>query len=230
MDQSLHTPEVYDFRQYDRIWQRVAPNLEPYPGMNQAMADPSSSVPMNPVPAGTPAAGTVPAAPSAAPAAMSAAQPQQEGQLPGAEQNPCCMGSAALEMLDVLAGYIEEALSDRRSTMALVRQAPSWARQRLRDIAAGQASQARRLMAAYYLITGECYRPSVNGSQIIVGRWCPALRERYHAAACSGFNYARSADDTTDPCLTELLNELSADSYRHAGELMRMLERSLQGQ
>ena len=32
---TLHTSEVYDFRQYDRIWQRVAPNLEPYPGAEQ---------------------------------------------------------------------------------------------------------------------------------------------------------------------------------------------------
>ena len=34
MDQTVHNAEVYDFRQYDRIWQRVAPNLEPYPGMD----------------------------------------------------------------------------------------------------------------------------------------------------------------------------------------------------
>ena len=33
MEHMPQTPEVYDFRQYDRIWQRVAPNLEPYPGM-----------------------------------------------------------------------------------------------------------------------------------------------------------------------------------------------------
>ena len=31
MEQNLRTPEPYDYRQYDRIWQRVAPTLEPYP-------------------------------------------------------------------------------------------------------------------------------------------------------------------------------------------------------
>ena len=56
-----------------------------------------------------------------------------------------------------------------------------------------------------------------------------ALRERYHMEACSGMNYARSADGTTDPCLGKLLNELSADEYRHAEELMSMLERAMQG-
>ena len=42
-------------------------------------------------------------------------------------------------------------------------------------------------------------------------------------------NYARAAEGTTDPCLSKLLNELSAGEYSHANELMSMLERSLQG-
>ena len=28
--------------------------------------------------------------------------------LPGAEENPCCMGTAAMEMLQVLTGFAEE--------------------------------------------------------------------------------------------------------------------------
>ena len=113
--------------------------------------------------------------------------------------------------------------------MALSRQAPAWARQRLRDIAADEGAHARRLMAAHYLITGTCYRPAIARGGATIGRWCPALRERYHMEACSGLNYARAADGTTDPCLAKLLNELSADEYRHAEELMSMLERAIQG-
>ena len=140
------------------------------------------------------------------------------------------MGSAAAELLNVLTGYIEMELADRRAILSLARQAPSWARQRLRDIAADQAAHARSLMAAHYLITGTCYRSSVSTERLYIGRWCPALRERYHAAACAGLNYARSADDTADPCLARLLNSLSEDSYRHAETLMGLLERSLQNQ
>ena len=207
MEQTVHNAEAYDFRQYDRIWQRVAPNLEPYLDM-----------PETPEMTGMAEAMTAASAPST----------QQESQLPGATPNPCCMGTAAEEMLDILTGYIEEEMSDRRSILALARQAPSWARQRLRDIAADQANSARRLMAAYYLIRGECYHPSVSMERIYTGRWCPALRERYHAAACNGLNYARSAEDSTDPCLRRLLQELSDLSYAHADALMQMLERSIQ--
>lgn len=201
MDQSLHSPEVYDFRQYDRIWQRVAPTLEPYPAM---------------APAAMPENG-----------GNTGQMMRQESQLPGAESNPCCMGSAAMEMLDVLTGFIEEELEDKRQYMALARQAPAWARQRLREMAMDEEGHAHRLMAVYYLITGECFRPHISCEQICVGRWCPALREKYHAEACGGLNYARAAEGTTDPCLRKLLEALSADEYRHASMLLQMLEKSL---
>ena len=223
MEHTTQTPEVYDFRQYDRIWQRVAPNLEPYPGMAVPPAGRSEAV-NPPVPA-APAVPAIPAVPEA-PAVPVPAIP--EGQLPGAERNPCCMGTEAAELLDVVTGYIEAALSDRRYLLALLRQAPSWARKPLRDMAADLQDQARRLMAAHYLITGQCYCPSVSTERIYPGRWCPALRERYHAAACSGFNFARSAEDTMDPCLAKLFEEMSKESYRHAEELMGLLQRSLQ--
>ena len=224
MEQQVHTPEVYDYRQYDRVWQRVAPTLEPYPGLRQG-GDTASGE--GAAPAVSPqAAGAAPAPVSTT--ALTPAQVRQEAQLPGAEKNPCCMGSAAAEMLEVLTGFIEEELADRRYYLALSRQAPAWARQRLRDIAADEGGHARRLMAVHYLITGECYRPAISCERIYIGRWCAALRERYHEEACGGLNYARAAEGTTDICLEQILSELSADEYRHAGEMLSMLERGIQ--
>ena len=123
--------------------------------------------------------------------------------------------------------FIEEELANQRQMQALSRQCPTWARQQLRELAATDGAHARRLMAVYYLITGECYRPNVSCGRICVGRWCAALRERYHAAACEGLNYARAAEETTDPCLRRLLEELSGEEYRQADVLLAMLERSL---
>lgn len=211
MEQNLHSPEAYDFRQYDRIWQRVAPTLEPYPSQQPPQAVPAMAE--QPVP------------PSQPPAVQPETPP--ESQLPGAVPNPCCMGTAAAEMLEVLTGFIEEALGDRRYYLAMLRQAPAWARQRLREIADDKAAHARQLMAVHYLITGECYQPAVSCERLYIGRWCPALRERYHAEACSGLNYIRAAEGTTDPCLTRLLEGLSADAYRHADILLALLEREM---
>ena len=145
MEQDLHRPQVYDYRQYDRVWQRVAPTLEPYPGMDQAAPSAPEA-----------RAETPPAAPAPPPPESQPSPP--ESQLPGAQPNPCCMGTAAEEMLEVLTGFIEESLADRQYFLAIARQGPVWARQRLRDIADDEAAHARRLLAAHYLITGQCYR------------------------------------------------------------------------
>jgi len=209
MDQTLHSPEVYDFRKYDRIWQRVAPTLEPYPEEEERSA--AIRTPDRQREDG----------------AMMQPVMRQEGQLPGAEINPCCMGSAAADLLEVLTGFVEEELEERRQLLALSQRAPSWARQKLRDMACEEESHARRLMAVYYLITGECYQPRIHCERIRVERWCAALRERYHDQACSGLNYGRAADETTDLCLQRLLAELSADEYRHADQLLRILEKAL---
>ena len=207
MEQNLHTPEIYDFRQHDRLWQRVNPALEPYP---ETAAE---TMPARGGQITQPASGGLTAA--------------QESQLPGAEPNPCCMGSEAAELLAVLEGYIEEELEDQRRYLALARQAPVWARQTLREIAEDEGAHARRLLSARYLITGQCYRPNMVQGQLCMGDWCGALRQCYHEEACGGFNYARTADSTSDVCLTRLLNELSGDEYRHAERVMNLLERSL---
>ena len=198
MERNLHEPEIYDFRQHDRLWQRVGPGLEPYPETTAEAMPRREELP-----------------------------PAQESLLPGAEPNPCCMGSEAMELLAVLEGYIEEELEDRRRYLALSRQAPAWARQTLRDIAEEEGGHARRLLAARYLITGQCYRPNVVRGQLDLGDWCEALRQCYHEKACGGLNYARTADGTADICLAKLMNELSADEYRHAEQVMGLLERSL---
>lgn len=209
MEQNLHTPEIYDFRQHDRLWQRVNPALEPYP---ETAAET------------IPARGGQIAQPPASFGSLIAAQ---ESQLPGAEPNPCCMGGEAAELLEVLEGYIEEELEDQRRYLMLARQAPAWARQTLREIAEDEGVHARRLLSARYLITGQCYRPNMVQGQLCMGDWCGALRQCYHEEACGGFNYARTADSTSDVCLTRLLNELSSDEYRHAERVMSLLERSL---
>ena len=97
-----------------QLWQRVGPGLEPYPETTAEAMPRREELP-----------------------------PAQESQLPGAEPNPCCMGSEAMEILAVLEGYIEEELEDRRRYLALSQQAPQ-ARQTLRDMAEEENGHARR--------------------------------------------------------------------------------------
>lgn len=219
---------TYDYRMYDRIWQRVSPDLDPYPEVRAANAARSPAAPQPAsVPSAPPApkletpavpvAVETPAASPAAPAPDTAA----ESQLPGAEMNPCCMGTQARESLQVLEGFIEEELAERRYCLSLCRRVHNAnAARLLRRIANEKQCAARDMCTAYYLITGQCYTPTITVEQMQWDSLAAALRSCYHQEACNGFNYARAADGTADLCLQKLFTKLSQQSYKRADEVM----------
>lgn len=193
---------AYDYRRCARVWQRVDPTLDPYPDVRAAAA----------MAADTPGDG------------LSAAERNAELTLPGAQADPCCMGTAALESLEVLQGFIREELADRRTYLFLARRAPTAvARQVFRAIASDEGRHARRLLAAVYLITGERYCPAICYPPLRCDGYCAALRERYHEEVCGGFNYRRASQETLDPCLQQLLLAFSQDEYRHANAMLCLL-------
>ena len=193
---------AYDYRRCARVWQRVDPTLNPYPDVRATAA----------MAADTPGDG------------LSAAERNAELTLPGAQADPCCMGTAALESLEVLQGFIREELADRRTYLFLARRAPTAeARQMFRAIASDEGRHARRLLAAVYLITGERYCPAICYPPLRCDGYCAALRERYHEEVCGGFNYRRASQETLDPCLQQLLLALSQDEYRHANAMLCLL-------
>ena len=193
---------AYDYRRCARVWQRVDPTLDPYPDVRAAAA----------MAADTSGDG------------LSAAERNAELSLPGAQADPCCMGTAALESLEVLQGFIREELADRRTYLFLARHAPTAeARQVFRAIASDEGQHARRLLAAVYLITGERYCPAICYPPLRCDGYCAALRERYHEEVCGGFNYRRASQETLDPCLQQLLLAFSQDEYRHANAMLCLL-------
>lgn len=193
---------AYDYRRCARVWQRVDPTLNPYPDVRATAA----------MAADTPGDG------------LSAAERNAELTLPGAQADPCCMGTAALESLEVLQGFIREELADRRTYLFLARRAPTAeARQMFRAIASDEGRHARRLLAAVYLITGERYCPAICYPPLRCDGYCAALRERYHEEVCGGFNYRRASQETLDPCLQQLLLVFSQDEYRHANAMLCLL-------
>ena len=193
---------AYDYRRCARVWQRVDPTLNPYPDVRATAA----------MAADTPGDG------------LSAAERNAELTLPGAQADPCCMGTAALESLEVLQGFIREELADRRTYLFLARRAPTVeARQVFRAIASDEGRHARRLLAAVYLITGERYCPAICYPPLRCDGYCAALRERYHEEVCGGYNYRRASQETLDPCLQQLLLAFSQDEYRHANAMLCLL-------
>ena len=199
MERNLHEPEIYDFRQHDRLWQRVGPGLEPYPETTAEAMPRREELP-----------------------------PAQESQLPGAEPNPCCMGSEASVSVEVLQGFLREELGDAQVYAYLASCTPRRELARaFRALSEDEKRHARDLAAAIYLITGKAYCPRVCVEQPDTCDLCALLRSLYHAEACAGYNYARTGEETLDLCLSKLFAAMSADEYRHAELLMKLLGRKM---
>ena len=126
---------AYDYRVYDRVWQRVAPGTDPF----SQEPDTGMAVPE-----------TVPA-PASQTAAPVPAQEGGGGNLPGAEPNPCCMGTEARESLEVLESFLQEEMAESRCCQALACRAGNREAARLlRQAASEKRAAARELCAAYF--------------------------------------------------------------------------------
>lgn len=190
---------AYDYRMYDNVWQRVSPNCDPY----GESSDNSGSLFTPPQ--------TLPAVTG-------------EAALPGAQLDPCCMGSAAMESLSVLEGFIESELAQKKSLMALsARLCKPNAARLVRMLAQEKSGTVRELNAAHFLITGACYEGAVHMPQQRCLSTADMLRACYHREACSGFNYRRAADETTDSCLQKIFEKLSDRAFSTAEVLMDLI-------
>ena len=228
-------------RDYERcraIWQRVAPEQEPYP---------------------------------ADAAANKAASNISELSLPGAEADPCCMGSDAALSIEVLKGFLRDELGDAQVYACLAARVPRREMSRaLRAMAEDEKRHARDLTAAIYLIDGKPYCPRVcveqpelcelfdykiyvdtDADERILRRILRDVKERGRSLDSVITQYRTTVkpmheafvepskrnadiivpnggDETLDPCLGKLLAAMSEDEYRHAGMLMKLLGRRLE--
>ena len=148
--------------------------------------------------------------------------------LPGAQTDPCCMGTQAQLAIDVLKGFLQEELADKCRYEMLARRAfAPQARRLFSRHAAEEARHARKLSAALYLITGESCQMKYYPAPLPLRPYCEQLRELYHEEVCGGFNYARASQETNDLCLKELLASFSDDEYRHARAILELLSHAV---
>lgn len=189
MEEQLPAPQEYDFRRHDRIWQRVAPNLTPYPALRQ-----------------------------------SAAATESELRLPGAEANPCCLGSAAQEDLAVLEGFWREEQQAYCLQRQLVRCAPSpTSRAAMERLCSSTEELMRRLAAVHFLITGRGHEESRQMGGARPRSFLQGLRTAYHLESCGAMNYERAAEGTTDPCLSRIFTQMAQQKYARADGILKLL-------
>ncbi len=97
----------------------------------------------------------------------------------------------------------------------------------MQRLASDETGHVKALQAALFLLTGGTYPVTVVLPPQPKLLWRDRLRERWHEEARGGAAYARAAERTPDRCLEKLYERLSADEYRYAEALARLLEKSL---
>lgn len=203
MDTYQALPQQGQYQAYDKIWQRVAPDLNPYPEVRSARMEEESGT-------GGEGGGELIT-------------------LPGAQADPCCMGTLAEDSVNVLRGFMETAAADAWGYAALARCArESGTARLLQGMAAREREHLRQLQAAHYLITGQCARGEIQpGKGQRPESFCAALRQAYHRAACSGFNYMRAGDEAEDMCLRKLFQTMGEEEMDSAKALLTILSRMM---
>ena len=96
----------------------------------------------------------------------------------------------------------------------------------LSALAADQHRQARRLSAAYFLLSGLRYWPTESLPAPMIPSFWGALRQRHQAEQQSELSYRLAADDTDDSTLLELYDQLAEGCRNHCRQLRNLLEQN----
>jgi hypothetical protein len=142
--------------------------------------------------------------------------------VPTPEEPPLCLGEQSKGDTEALKHLMEQAAENIAAGQSLTRRNSAFQRS-LSALTADHRRAMRQLSAAFFLITGQRFRPAPPSLSLP-----PALplalraqfvREQKWERAC-----LRSAQTVGDSCLKELCQELAQDGVLHTGVIRSLLE------
>lgn len=108
----------------------------------------------------------------------------------------------------------------------LARRTRGAAARTLANLAADAHRQARRLSAAYFLLSGVRYWPSEQLTTPVIPSFWGALRQRHMAEQQAELSYRMASDEADDPTLLELYRQLIEACRSRCRQLRSLLEQS----
>lgn len=167
---------------------------------------------------GLPSVPVCPAAPPEEPAPL-----PPEGEAPPAEDAPLCLGEHSQPYAQRLEELMALAQAGIAAGQQLSRRASGSCAKALTALTADHRRAFRQLSAAYFLITGQRFRPAC-AAPALPASLPLALRaqfvwEQQWERACR-----QAAQATDDPCLEQLYLELAQDGALHTGVIRSLLE------
>lgn len=145
---------------------------------------------------------------------------------PGPDAVPC-LGSGSAGHGEQLREDILSALEGWQLYRHLARKVTGGAARALSALASEKHKQARRLAAAYFLISGVRYWPTDRLETPRISSWLGTLRRRFAEEQQMDSRWRAASLDTEDACLANLYGELAEGCAAHAGVLRTLLEQAL---
>lgn len=149
--------------------------------------------------------------------------PSCSGDLPPLWEQPSPAGDRTAR----LRHQVMEALEGWQFYRHLARRARGSDARVLNNLAGELHRQARKLSAAYFLLTGLRYWPSELLTTPAIASYWGALRQRHQAEQRQETAFRIAADDWDDPALLELYAELIDACQRRCRQLRALLEQSM---
>ena len=135
------------------------------------------------------------------------------------------LGENCLDCVPMLQEMIRHELADWREYQALARRAGGPAAKSLQALANDEKRHAKRLSAAYFLISGVRYWPEGERAAPPVS-YLGALRRRFGEEQAGMASYLAGAEATSDPCLRQLFLEHARDEWDHACRIRSLVEQA----
>ena len=125
------------------------------------------------------------------------------------------LGPGSLDRAPVLQTLLRRELADAREYQQLSRRASGPPARMLAALSGEKKHRAKRLAAAYFLISGVRYWPE--------GEKCPPMR-RFAQEQTTMAAYLTGIETTDDPCLRQLFYELAQGAWDHACKVRELVE------
>lgn len=163
---------------------------------------------------------------ASAPCALPAPPPgcRPAGDFPR-EETLGVLGPGSLDSAPVLQTLLRRELADAREYRQLSRRAGGPSARELAALAGEKTWRAKRLAAAYFLISGVRYWPEGEKCQPM-SSYLGTLRRRFAQEQATMAAYLTGIETTEDPCLRQLFYELAEGAWEHACKIRALVERA----
>jgi ferritin len=135
------------------------------------------------------------------------------------------LGEGSLDMAPLLQEFIRHELGDMRGYQALAKGTGGPQARVFQAMAQEEKTHAKRLFAAYFLISGVRYWPEV-GKVTPPTSYLGALRQRFGEEQAGMAAYLAGAEATSDPCLRQLFLDLAQEEWEHACKIRALVEQT----